>query len=108
MAKYLFQGSYSSQGVEGLVEEGGSGRVAAATAAVESLGGSVEAFYFQFGRDDALLLVDLPSNADAAAMSLAVAASGMVKGRMTPLLTPAEIDEATERVKGATYRPPGG
>jgi uncharacterized protein with GYD domain len=39
-----------------LVEEGGSGRVAAATAAVESLGGSVEAFYFQFGRDDALLL----------------------------------------------------
>ena len=80
MAKYLFQGSYSSQGVEGLVEEGGSGRVAAATAAVESLGGSVEAFYFQFGRDDALLLVDLPSNADATAMSLAVAASGMVKG----------------------------
>ena len=49
MAKYLFQGSYSSQGVEGLVEEGGSSRVAAATAAVESMGGSVEAFYFQFG-----------------------------------------------------------
>ena len=108
MAKYLFQGSYSSQGVEGLVEDGGSGRVAAATAAVESMGGSVEAFYFQFGRDDALLLVDLPSNADAAALSLAVAASGLVRGRMTPLLTPTEIDEATGKVKGATYRPPGG
>ena len=108
MAKYLFQGSYSSQGVQGLIDEGGSSRVAAATTAVESMGGSVEAFYFQFGRDDALLLVDLPSNADAAAMSLAVAASGMVQGRMTPLMTPTEIDEATEKVKSATYRPPGG
>ena len=46
MAKYLFQESCSSQSVKGLVGEEGSSRVVTTTAAIESMGGSVEAFYF--------------------------------------------------------------
>jgi len=55
-----------------------------------------------------VIIADFPSNADAAAVSLAVSASGMVAGSMTVLLTPEEIDAATATVSGAmTYSPPG-
>ena len=82
--------------------------MAAANAAMESVGGTLESFYFAFGESDAVIIADFPSNADAAAVSLAVSASGMVAGSMTVLLTPEEIDAATATVSGAmTYSPPG-
>ncbi|HJO79439.1 MAG TPA: GYD domain-containing protein [Acidimicrobiales bacterium] len=108
MPKYMFNASYTTEGVRGLLSDGGSGRVAAASAAMESIGGTLEAFYFTFGANDAVIIADFPSNADAAAVSLAVSASGMVNGSMTVLLTPEEIDAAAATVDGAmAYSPPG-
>jgi uncharacterized protein with GYD domain len=108
MPKYMFNASYTTEGVQGLLSDGGSARVAAANAAMESVGGTLESFYFAFGESDAVIIADFPSNADAAAVSLAVSASGMVAGSMTVLLTPEEIDAATATVSGAmTYSPPG-
>ena len=52
MSKYLFHGSYTSDGLKGLMEEGGSKRVEAAQQALGSVGGTLEAFYFAFGEDD--------------------------------------------------------
>ena len=73
-----------------------------------SVGGTLESFYFTFGESDAVIVADFPSNADAAAVSLAVSASGMVAGSMTVLLTPEEIDAAAATVGDAmTYNPPG-
>jgi hypothetical protein len=51
--------------------------------------------------------VDLPSNVDAAALSLATRASGAVKPRVTVLITPDEADQATKKMKTVKYRPPG-
>ncbi len=108
MPKYMLHASYSTEGVQGLLSDGGSARRDAATAACESLGGSIESFYFSFGEDDAVVIADLPSNADAAALSLAVAASGMVDARVTVLLTPEEIDTVAATVADTvTYSPPG-
>ena len=108
MPKYMLRASYSTEGVQGLLSDGGSARRDAATAACESLGGSIESFYFSFGNDDAVVIADLPSNADAAALSLAVAASGMVDARVTVLLTPEEIDTVAATVADTvTYSPPG-
>ena len=39
MPKYMFNASYTTEGVQGLLSEGGSARVAAANAAMESVGG---------------------------------------------------------------------
>jgi uncharacterized protein with GYD domain len=64
----------------------------------------VEAFYYAFGSDDFLIIVDLPSNVDASALSLTVNASGAVKSRMTVLITPEEVDQATK--KTVKFRPP--
>ena len=95
-------------GVQGLLSDGGSARTEAAAAAAASLGGSVEAFYFAFGSEDAFVVADLASNADAAALSLAVSASGAVNARVTVLLTPEELDAAAETVRNSvSYSPPG-
>jgi uncharacterized protein with GYD domain len=105
MPKYLIRGSYSDQGLKGLLEEGGSKRREAAEQSIQGLGGRLEAFYYAFGNDDFVIIVDLPSNVDASALSVAANASGAVKSRMTVLITPEEVDHATKRI--VKFRPPG-
>jgi uncharacterized protein with GYD domain len=105
MPKYLIQATYTSGGIEGLIKDSAAGRRADVQAAVKMLGGSVEAFYYAFGDDDVVSIVDLPSNISAAALSLTTTSSGAVRIRTTPLLTIEEVDQALE-VK-MQYRAPG-
>jgi uncharacterized protein with GYD domain len=105
MAKYLAQGNYVGKGVEGLLKEGGSSRKEAATRAIESVGGTVDSFYYAFGDVDVVGVVDFPDAASAAAASLIINASGAVTLKLTPLITVEEMDEATK--KDPSYRPPG-
>lgn len=105
MAKYMFTGSYTAQGTKGVIAEGGSARKAAVEKLLASMGGKLESFYFAFGSDDVVIIVDAPDNVGAAAVGLTVAASGAVTGRLTVLLTPEEIDQAVKR--SPAYRPPG-
>lgn len=105
MAKYLIEASYTPEGLKGLLKEGGSGRRAAVEQLVRSAGGSVEAFYFVFGEDDVIVVVDLPDNASMAALSLTVSAAGGATSTVRVLLTPEEIDSAVR--KEMNYRPPG-
>lgn len=105
MPKYLIQASYTAEGAKGLLKDGGSRRRAVAEEAVKSLGGRMEAFYFAFGETDAFAIADMPDNASAAAVSLAVTASGAVQVKTTVLITPEEMDQATK--KTISYRPPG-
>jgi uncharacterized protein with GYD domain len=105
MGKYLIHGTYTQSGVQGLMKEGGSGRVDAVGKLLADLGGSVEAFYFALGDEDVFVIADVPDNTTAAAVSLAVAASGAVNIKTTVLLTPEEMDRATQQ--SVNYRPPG-
>jgi uncharacterized protein with GYD domain len=105
MSKYLVAGSYTKEGVKGLLAEGGSARRAATEAMITSLGGTMEAYYFAFGSDDFYIIVDAPSNAAVAAAALTAAASGAVNPRTVVLLTPEEVDAATKM--SPTYRAPG-
>jgi len=105
MAKYLFQGNYSSEGVKGLLKEGGTSRRTAVEKLVKSLGGMVEAFYYAFGDVELYFIADLPDNASAAACVLTANASGAGVIKTTVLMTPEELDAAVK--KTPTYRPPG-
>jgi uncharacterized protein with GYD domain len=105
MPKYLIEGSYSDQGLKGLLQEGGSKRREAVEQLTKGMGGRLEAFYYAFGKDDFVIIVDLPSNVDASALSLAANASGAVESRITVLITPEEVDQATK--KTVKFRPPG-
>ena len=105
MSKYFVQVSYTNEGMKGLLKEGGSSRLETATQLVNGMGGSVDAFYFAFGDDDVIGIIDMPDHASTAALSLAVNASGAITVKTTVLLTAEEIDEATK--KTVNYRPPG-
>lgn len=105
MPKYLFKSSYTPEGAQGVLARGGTARVQAIEEMVQNLGGTLEAFYFAFGVDDAYTIVDLPDNVSAAAISIAVAATGAAGAETVVLLTAEEMDQATQ--KEVTYRPPG-
>ncbi len=104
MPKYLMKASFTPEGIRGVLKDGGTGRRAAVDQAAASVGGKVEAFYFAFGTSDTYTILDLPSNADMAALAATVAATGAVKIETVVLLTPKEIDEASK--KKVNYRPP--
>jgi uncharacterized protein with GYD domain len=108
MPKFLYTVQYSSEGLSGLAADGAAKRQRDVKGAVKSLGGKVEAFYFCLGSDDAILVVDLPDEASAAAVSFAVCTTGLVTLQTTRLLTMEEADQAIEKAKGMRYRPPGG
>ena len=106
MPKYLVKATYTPPiGVQGLMEEGGSGRIEAVTKLCESLGGKLESLYYAFGETDAYSIVEMPDNASAVAMSLIVGAAGEATTQVIPLLTPEEVDKATKM--RPSYRPPG-
>jgi uncharacterized protein with GYD domain len=94
MPKYLLQGSYTPEGVKGLMKEKASGRKAAVQAALKSVKGKLESMYFAFGSDDIVLIVDAPDNVTVAALSPFVASTGLINTRTTPLLTVDEVDQA--------------
>ena len=105
MPKYLFHGSYTPEGLRGLLAEGGSGRIEAAKQALKSVGGTLEAFYFAFGDYDFYIIVDLPDNVSTTAISFAGNVSGTFSIKTVVLLTPEEVDEAVK--KCVDFRPPG-
>ena len=105
MPKYLLKASYTPQGAQGLMREGGSSRRDTIQKLAETSGGQMECFYFGFGETDAYVICDVPDNSTAAAIALAVNSSGAAHVSTVPLLTPEEIDQATRTT--VDYRPPG-
>ena len=71
MPKYLVKASYTAQGARGVASEGGSSRRDAVKSATESVGGTMEAFYFAFGETDVYGICEMPDAVTAAAASLA-------------------------------------
>jgi uncharacterized protein with GYD domain len=105
MGKYLVRANYVGDGVKGLMQEGGTKRVENARAAIESVGGSLESLYFAFGDTDLFGICDFPDDASATALSLMINSTGRVSVRLTPLMTPEEVDAAA--AKTPSYRAPG-
>jgi uncharacterized protein with GYD domain len=106
MPKYLVNASYSPEGIKGVLKAGGTARAEAVRHAIEGLGGTMHSFDFAFGADDAVVISELPDNVTAAAVGLAVSASGLASTRITVLISPEEIDQAAK--KTVAYTPPGG
>ena len=105
MAKYLFHGSYTRDGIKGVLKDGGTGRRKAVDALAASLGGTVESMYWALGKDDFFVIVDLPGNAAAAALAATTAAAGSVSISSVVLLTAEEVDAMV--ALHPEYRAPG-
>jgi len=105
MPKYLFYGSYTPEGYRGLMEEGGSIRINVSKQALESVGGSLESFYYSNGEQDFYIIVNLPDHVVSTAVTLIGNASGTFRIRAVPLLTPEEMDDAVKLQ--VDFRAPG-
>ena len=105
MPKYLAHASYTVGGLQGLLKDGGTKRREVVDQLAKSLGGKLEAFYYAFGDDDLFVIFEFPDNISATTASLLVNASGAAKVKVTVLLTPEEVDQATK--KTVDYSPPG-
>jgi uncharacterized protein with GYD domain len=105
MPLYLWQASYTPSGAQGLLKDGGTKRRQVIQQMIEKAGGKLQSLYFAFGDADVVGVAEFPNQVTAAAISLAVNASGAVHLRTTLLLTAEEIDGAAKQSVG--YRPPG-
>ena len=81
-------------------------RMDAVLPVTKKLGGKVVCWY-AFGDYDLVAIIDMPTNVEAAAFSLAAAAGGAVKAiKTTPLMTAAEGIEALKKAAKSGYKVP--
>jgi uncharacterized protein with GYD domain len=107
MALYLSRFSYTTDAIKALLDQP-QDRSAAAREMADSLGGKLLGFWYAFGEFDGVFLMEAPDNASAAAVAMAVGASGALSEiETTVLLNMDEAQEAMRKAAGATYRPPG-
>lgn len=105
MAKYLFEATYTPDGLSGLKNAGARSRVNAIEEMCSGVGGKLESFHFAFGDVDVFAICELPDDETAAAVSFTIGAAGAVGLKTVKLLSPEQADNAIARSVG--YRPPG-
>ena len=106
MPKYMFSGSYTSEGVAGLLAEGGTARRDEAARIAEMLGGTLDAYYWCYGDTDFMCIMDVPDSAKIAKLALHIGASGTFSGKLTPLISVEEMDDICNADIG-NFRLPG-
>lgn len=106
MAFYLAQASYSSQATAAMIKNP-QDRAAAIRPMIERMGGKLHGLWLAFGEFDVVAIAELPDNVSAAALAMAIGASGAVSAyRTTPLISVAEATKAMKKAGGAGYQPP--
>ena len=105
MPKFLVAASYTQEGFAGVQGKGGSSRRDAIEHMVGEMGGRLESLHFSFGEQDVYVIVDVPDNEAAAAVAMAVGASGAAQTTTIVLLTPEQVDTAASGT--FAYKRPG-
>lgn len=109
MPFYMFQGRYTTDSIKDLVNTP-QDRETAARTMIEGLGGTLHSFFFSFGSDDVVAIMEMPDDIAMAAGSMLVGGSGaMSGGSSTKLLTMAEAMAAMKAAGAAKshYKPVG-
>jgi uncharacterized protein with GYD domain len=106
MAHYMFQASFTSEAWAKMVQEP-QNREQSIRPVIEQLGGKLVGYWFAFGESDAIVIVQMPDNVSAAAVSLAAASAGALKSlKTTPLMSVEEGMQAMRKAGEAGYRAP--
>ncbi|HEV1288336.1 MAG TPA: GYD domain-containing protein [Bryobacteraceae bacterium] len=106
MSSYLLQVGYTPEAWASMIAHPHD-RLDAVRPVIEKLGGKMLHGWFAFGDYDIVSIVEMPSNVEAAAFSLAAAAGGAVRTiKTTPLMTTAEGIEAMRKAAKSGYKAP--
>jgi len=105
MASFLIHVSYTSEALSALIAkpQDRSGHV---SKVIAGLGGKLVGSWLAFGDHDLVMIVEMPNNVSAAALSLAAAAGGSLKSvKTTPLLTIGQGMSALRKAGKSGYKP---
>ncbi len=106
MSYYLIQASYTPQAIAAMVRNP-QDRAAAIKPMIEKAGGKLHGLWFAFGDSDIVAIAEMPSTVSAAAMSMAIGATGAMSSyRSTPLMTAGEAVEAMQKAGTVGYQAP--
>ena len=107
MAYYLFQGRYSTDAIKAMVDNP-QDRETAARALVEAAGGKMHSFFFCFGQEDVVAVLEFPNDGAMSACALVLGASGaLAGGATTKLITSSEAQAAMTKANAlkSSYKP---
>jgi uncharacterized protein with GYD domain len=106
MSYYLIQASYTPQAIAALVKNP-QDRAAAVRPMIEKAGGKLHGLWFTFGDTDIVAIAEMPNNVSAAAISMAIGATGAMSAyRTTALMTSGEAVEAMQKAAAVGYTAP--
>ena len=106
MSTYLLQVGYTQEAWANMIAHPHD-RIDAVRPVIEKLGGKMVHGWFAFGDYDVVGIMEMPSNVEAAAFSLAAAAGGAIRTiKTTPLMTTAEGIEAMKKAAKSGYKAP--
>jgi uncharacterized protein with GYD domain len=107
MAKYLALFGFTGEATKQFVLNP-SDRAAVVRRLVESVGGSLECYYWMFGQYDGVAIVEMPDSRTRAAVSLAIISSGAFTHFEThELIKTDDLTAIAERARQIAYQPPG-
>ncbi|HJS69679.1 MAG TPA: GYD domain-containing protein [Gaiellaceae bacterium] len=107
MPLYLTRFSYTPQTWARMIDNP-EDRRAAAQEYIESVGGTLQGFWYAFGEHDGYTLWEAPDNVSMAAVALAIGGGGALSSfQTTVLLTVDDTLEALGRAQEIGYQAPG-
>lgn len=105
MPHFMIQASYTPEAWAAMLKKP-QDRGEAIRGFLEAMGGRLEQFWLTFGDNDVVIIVEMPDSVSAAAIAMAVAATGALKSyKTTPLLSGKDGMEAMRKGSMSTYRP---
>ncbi len=106
MPKFVTFFSYTGESAKAMINKP-TDRSAAARTIVESVGGSMESFYWMQGKHDGMFIYTVKDSVSAAAIALAVASTSAITGLETHQIYDRDDQAAIlEAAKKVTYKPP--
>ena len=108
MPKYLALFSYSDEAMAAMIDNPAD-RVAAVRRVLDSVGASLESFYWMFGDHDGVAVVEAKDSVTMAGISAAIRSTGTVRSETHALFSDDEIHAilATAKQARASFSQPG-
>src|SRR5215469_13773955 len=108
MAKYMALFNLGSEAIRRFVANP-SNRAEVVRELVESVGGTLECYYWMFGQYDGMAVFEVRDAHTTVAMSLAITGSGsFTRFETHELIESSDLIPIAEQARGIGYQPPGG
>ena len=95
--RYLVQAALTSEGLKNLQKQPPTALKAGVAKFVESVGGKLEFWFFDYGATTAYSVIVYPDEVAAATAQLSTNMAGFARVTIRPLLTAEEMDKAVEK-----------